>query len=260
MSDQRDARDEVLYVSRSGTAWITINRPEARNALNRAVREGLLQALLRAEADDDVRAIVLTGTGDRAFCAGGDLREMASVGLAVPPPDFVPQPGRTVDISKPIVAAVNGAALGGGFLLVQCADLVVAASHATFGITEVRVGRGAPWAAPLSSMIPPRVALELLLTGDPISATRAYEVGLVNRVVEPDELIAATQELVDRIIANPPLTVRAAKAMVYRSAELGRTDALAAAEELWEPVYLSEDAQEGPRAFAEKRPPVWTGR
>ena len=132
---------------------------------NKLAREELLRAFVRADADEGVDVIVLTGTGDQAFCAGGDLREMANDGLGVPPPDFVPQPGRTIEIVKPIVAAVNGAALAGGFLLAQCADLVVAASHATFGITEARVGRGAPWAAPLPSMIPPRVAMEMLLTG-----------------------------------------------------------------------------------------------
>ena len=260
MPIDREVPRSVLYGVRSGTAWITINRPEALNALNRPVREGLLQAFQRAEEDDDVKAIVLTGAGDRAFCAGGDLREMASTGFTVPPPDFVPQPGRTLDISKPYVVAVNGAALAGGFLLTQSADLVVAATHATFGITEVRVGRGAPWAAPLSTMIPPRIAMEMLMTGDPLSATRAYEVGLVNRVVEAEDLVTATEELVGRIVSNAPLSVRAAKAMVQQSSELGRTDALAAAEKLWEPVYLSADAQEGPRAFAEKRLPVWTGR
>jgi len=200
--------------------------------------------------------VVAGGAGDQAFCAGGDLKEMADTGLQVPPPDFVPQFGRTIEVAKPTVAAVNGVALAGGFLLAQCCDLVVAAEHATFGITEVRVGRGAPWAAPLSWLIPPRIALQILLTGDPISAQRAHEIGLVNEVVPASGLRAAAQALAERIAANAPLSVLAAK----RTAYLSRPEVFDAAERIWEPVYRSADAQEGPAAFRDKRPPVWTGR
>jgi enoyl-CoA hydratase/carnithine racemase len=252
--------DEVLYEIVDGAAWITINRPDARNALSTAVREGLKAAFERAEADADVAALVLTGAGDKAFCAGGDLKEMATVKLTVPPADYVPQPNRTVDISKPVIAAVNGGAFGGGFLLAQSADLVIAADTAKLGISEVKIGRGAPWAAPLPWLIPPRIAMEMLVTGDPLSAQRAYEVGLVNRVVPRSELVDATKSLVATIVANAPLSVRAAKKMVYAVAEHARTAAFAEAERIWEPVYLSEDAQEGPRSFAEKRKPQWLAR
>ncbi|MEO9151455.1 MAG: enoyl-CoA hydratase/isomerase family protein, partial [Lapillicoccus sp.] len=203
--------DEVRYEVADAAAWVTINRPEARNALNRAVRDGLREAFLAAEADDRAAVIVLTATGDRAFCAGGDLKEMAEGGLTVPPPDYVPQPGRTLSLTKPVVAAVNGVALGGGFLLAQCADLVVASETATFGITEARVGRGAPWAASLPWLVPPRIAMELLVTGVPISARRAFEVGLVNAVVAPEDLLPHTRTLVATIAANAPLSVRAGK-------------------------------------------------
>jgi enoyl-CoA hydratase/carnithine racemase len=252
--------DVVRYEVENGVAWLTIDRPEARNALNRAVREGLLAGMQRFGADDDARVLVLTGAGEKAFCAGGDLKEMAADALTVPPPDFVPQPGRTVDVSKPTIAAVNGAALAGGFLLTQQCDLVVAAEHATFGVSEVKVGRGAPWAAPLSWLVPPRVALQMLLTGDPLTARRAHEVGLVNDVVPTCELRDHVQSLAERIAANAPLSVRAAKATAYLSAEHPLSEAYRLAEEIWEPVYLSEDAQEGPRAFREKRAPVWKGR
>jgi enoyl-CoA hydratase/carnithine racemase len=252
--------DEVLYEVVDGAAWITINRPEARNALDAAVRSGLAACFERAEGDEEVSVVVLTGAGDRAFCAGGDLKEMAQTSLTVPPPDYVPQPGRTLPMTKPLIAAVNGAAFGGGFLLAQCADLVVAADTATFAISEARVGRGAPWAAPLPWLLPPRIAMEILLTGEAMSAERAYEVGLVNRVVASEELVTATRALVATLVANAPLSVRAGKAMVYAVAEHGRTDAFETAEQIWEPVYLSEDAQEGPRAFAEKRRPEWQGR
>ncbi len=252
--------DEVRYEVADGAAWITIDRPEARNALNTAVRTGLKDAFLRAEADEAVSVVVITGAGDRAFCAGGDLKEMADVALTVPPPDYVPQPGRTLAITKPVVAAVNGIAFGGGFLLAQSADLVVAAETASFGITEARVGRGAPWAAPLPWLVPPRLALQMLLTGAPITARRAYEVGLVNEVVPAEDLVPRTRELVGTIVANAPLSVRAGKAMVYAVAEHGRSRAFEVAEEIWEPVYLSDDAQEGPRAFSERRRPQWSGR
>jgi enoyl-CoA hydratase/carnithine racemase len=252
--------DVVRYEVENGVAWLTIDRPEARNALNRAVREGLLAGMQRFGADDDARVLVLTGAGEKAFCAGGDLKEMAADALTVPPPDFVPQPGRTVDVSKPTIAAVNGAALAGGFLLTQQCDLVVAAEHAAFGVSEVKVGRGAPWAAPLSWLVPPRVALQMLLTGDPLTARRAHEVGLVNDVVPTCELRDHVQSLAERIAANAPLSVRAAKATAYLSAEHPLSEAYRLAEEIWEPVYLSEDAQEGPRAFREKRAPVWKGR
>lgn len=250
----------VLYEVESHAAWITINRPEVRNALNEAVRSGLKELMLRAEADDAVQVIVLTGAGDKAFSAGGDLKEMVSTQLQAPPPDFVPQPSRTLDLSKPVVAAVNGVAFAGGFLLAQSADLVVAAETATFAVSEAKVGRGAPWAAPLPWLVPPRVAMEILLTGDPISAQRAHEIGLVNRVVPAAQLRTACRELVATLVANAPLSLRAAKQMVYAVAEHSRSEAFARAEEIWAPVYLSRDAQEGPRAFSEKRRPRWEAR
>jgi enoyl-CoA hydratase/carnithine racemase len=199
---------------------------------------------------------VLTGAGDKAFCAGGDLKEMADTALTVPPPDFAPQFGRNIEIPKPTIAAVNGVAWAGGFLLAQSCDLCVAAENATFAISEVKVGRGAPWAAPLSWLIPPRIALQILLTGDPITAARACEVGLVNEVVPLAELRSRTQELAERIAANAPLSVLAAK----RTAYLSRPEKFDEAERIWAPVYHSADAQEGPAAFRDKRKPVWTGR
>jgi len=248
--------DAVSYAVENGVAWLTIERPEARNALNAAVRDGLYAGTRRFNADDSAKVLVLTGAGDKAFCAGADLKEMADTALRIPPPDFVPQFGRNIDVPKPVIAAVNGVALAGGFLLTQCCDLCIAADTATFAITEVRVGRGAPWAAPLSWLLPPRIALQIMLTGDPISAQRACELGLVNDVVPAADLRQRTQALAERIAANAPLSVLAAK----RTAYLSRPDVFEAAEEIWAPVYLSADAQEGPAAFRDKRQPVWTGR
>jgi enoyl-CoA hydratase/carnithine racemase len=250
----------VLYELRGPVAWLTINRPEARNALNKAVRDGLLAGARRFNADDEARVLVLTGAGEAAFCAGGDLKEMAGTGLTVPPPDFVPQFGRTIEVTKPTIAAVNGVAYAGGFLLAQNCDLCVAADSARFAITEARVGRGAPWAAPLPWLIPPRVAMQILLTGDPIDAARAREIGLVNEVVPAAELTATAQRLAERIAANAPLSVAAARKTVRLMAEHPLREAYQHAERIWEPVYLSDDAQEGPAAFRDKRPPVWKGR
>lgn len=252
--------DVVTYEVSDAVAWLTIDREEARNALSKAVRDGLWAGFRRFAADDDAAVLVLTGAGEKAFCACGDLKEMSQNAMQVPPPDFLPYLQRTVRTDKPVIAAVNGVAFAGGFLLAQMCDLVIAAEHATFGITEVRVGRGSPWAAPLPWLVGPRAAMEIMLTGAPLSAQRAYELGLVNRVVPAAELRSAAQELAAGIAANAPLSVRAAKALVYLSAEHGWSAALDAADALYEPVYLSDDAQEGPRAFKEKRAPRWTGR
>jgi enoyl-CoA hydratase/carnithine racemase len=134
--------EAVRYERRGPVAWLTIDRPEARNALNRAVRDGLFAGIRRFN-DDDARVLVLTGAGDRAFCAGGDLKEMADTALTVPPVDFVPQFGRNIEVAKPVIAAVNGVAYAGGFLLAQNCDLVVAADTARFAVTEVKIGRPA---------------------------------------------------------------------------------------------------------------------
>lgn len=249
----------VTYDVRNGVAWLTIDRPEARNSLNKAVRDGLFDGVRRFNDDAAAKVLVLTGAGDRAFCAGGDLKEMSAEGLTIPPVDFVPQFGRNITVDKPTIAAVNGVAFAGGFLLAQTCDLCVASTTATFGITEVRVGRGSPWAAPLPLMIPRRIVIELVLTGAPLSAQRAHEIGFVNRLVEPADLVTHTQELAEQIAANAPLSVAAGKATATLTAEYPLSEAYERAETLWRDVYLSSDAQEGMQAFKEKRPPVWKG-
>lgn len=252
--------DSVLFEQRDGIAWLTINRPEARNALNQEVRDGLFRGLKDFIADENSHVLILTGSGDKAFCAGADLKEMAEASMQVPPTDWLPHLGRNLHTDKPVIAAVNGVAYAGGFFLAQQCDLIVAADTARFAITEARWARGAPWAAPLPWLIPPRVALELLMTAQPIDAARAYQIGLVNRVVPIAELLAEAEALATGIIENAPLSVRAGKAMVYAAAERGRSEALDEGYRIFEPVYLSEDAQEGPQAFQEKRSPEWKGR
>jgi enoyl-CoA hydratase/carnithine racemase len=252
--------EAVLYENKGQVAVITINQPDRRNALSAAVRQGLFDAWDRFEKDDVAKVAILTGTGEKAFCAGMDLKEASATALKVPPRGLVPVIGDNVHVSKPTIAAVNGVAFAGGWLISQMCDLCVAADHATFGITEVKVGRGTPWAAPLIHMLPQRIMMEILLTGAPITAQRLYEIGYVNKVVPLADLMTEALKLADQIAANAPLTVRACRKTVYLSTEMGRSAALDSARNVFEPVYMSEDAQEGPRAFAEKRPPVWKGR
>ena len=249
----------VHYELADGVATIVMDRPEAKNALNRALREGLWAAFRRFVAEDEALVAVLASRGD-VFCAGADLKEMAALGLRVPPPDFLPQLGRNLHTDKPVIAAVQGPAYAGGFALAQMCDLCVAADDARFAITEAKWSRGAPWAAPLPWLIPPRVALELIVTAEPISAERAHQIGLVNRVVPRTRLLEEAQALAGVIAKNAPLSVRAAKRMVYAVAGASVASALDEGDRVWESVYESEDAQEGPRAFREKRPPVWSGR
>jgi len=250
----------VRYELSEGIATITIDRPEAMNAINQAVREGLWAAFRRFVDEDAALVAILTATGEKVFCAGADLKEMSAMGLKVPPADFLPYLNRTLHTDKPVIAAVNGLAYAGGFYLAQMCDLCIAAENARFAITEPKWSRGAPWAAPLPWLIPPRVAMELLVTARPIDAARAYDIGLINKVVPLAELAASAREMAAGIAENAPLSVRAGKAMVYAAAEVGWSKALAEGDRLYEPVYLSDDAQEGPKAFREKRKPVWRGR
>jgi enoyl-CoA hydratase len=253
--------DAVLFDARDdGIAIITLNRPETRNALGKDIRAGLFAAWDRFERDPALRVAILTGAGDKAFCAGGDLKEMVERGLTVPPRDMFPVPGDNIELSKPTIAAVNGVAFAGGWMIAQACDLCVASTRAQFAVTEVKVGRSSPWAAPLIHMIPQRIMMEILLTGKPISAERAYDIGLVNRLSEPAALMDVALALAAEILDGAPLSVRAARETVLIATEMGRSAALKAARHASEYCYNSEDAQEGPKAFAEKRRPQWRGR
>ena len=253
--------DAVLFEARDdGIAIITLNRPETRNALSKDVRQGLFSAWERFESDVNLRVAILTGAGEKAFCAGGDLKEMVERGLTVPPKDMFPVPYDSIELSKPTIAAVNGVAFAGGWMIAQACDLCVASTTAKFAVTEVKVGRSSPWASPLIHMIPQRIMMEILLTGKPITAHRAFEIGLINRVVEPEALMDAAILLASAIIEGAPLSVRAARETVMLATEMGRSAALEAARYASELCYNSADAQEGPRAFSEKRKPKWQGR
>jgi crotonobetainyl-CoA hydratase len=259
----------VLTQRRGHILLVTLNRPDALNAINLAVTLGLGDALEQAEHDPAIWAVVLTGAGDRAFSAGVDLKAIAR-GEPLMPAD----PARaawgfagyvTHHIGKPTIAAVNGFALGGGTEVSLASDLVVAAETASFGLPEVTRGiyAGAGGVFRLPAQIPKKIAMEMILTGQPISARRAYELGLVNRVIPQAEVVDAALELAGRIADNAPLAVQASK-RIANGIRDGRVPAEAG---LWElaqsegaDLMRSADAAEGPRAFAEKRPPRWQAR
>jgi enoyl-CoA hydratase/carnithine racemase len=251
---------EVRYERRGAVVIITLNRPDRRNALNIATCQQLRRAWTQVESDPDARVAVVTGSGDRAFCAGYDIAEKRS-GAPLTLRDFAPRHGTTLSVTKPVIAAVNGAAVAAGMALVEACDLVVAAEGAWFSLPEAKLGLGvAPFVQSLWTL-PQRIVMELALTGEPLTARRAYELGFVNRLVPPARLLDEAVTLAAGVAANAPLVVHAGKAMIYRGIEaMGMPAALDAANTLFGPVNRSEDAEEGFRAMAERRPPQWKGR
>lgn len=251
--------ETVSYSVDEGIATITLRRPEKLNAMNAAMREAIVAAFRRFGGDDSAKVAILTGEG-RAFCAGADLTEMAETKFGVPPPESIPHLGRSFHVDKVTIAQVNGIAYAGGFLLAQMCDLCTAAEDARFALTEVRWGRGAPWATPLIWMLPQRIMMELLVTGQPMPAQRAYELGFVNRLAPSVRLAEETRELARLIVANAPLGVRAGRRLTYVACETGRSAAMPLGDLCFEEAYRSEDAIEGPLAFRERRTPEWRGR
>lgn len=261
----------ALYAVRDGIATITLNRPTALNAVNAALSTAVGEGLERAAGDSAVRVVIVTGTG-RAFCAGADLKEIAQQRDVHAPqhPEwgFAGLIKHWVD--KPVIAAVNGLAMGGGTEIALACDLVVAADTATFGLPEVKRGllAAAGGVVRLQRQLPLKRALELSLTGDALDAVTALQWGLVNRVVPATELMECAMEMAARIAANAPLSVQHTKQMIYRAANgasdwdvrWNGEDPWAANEEAVRAVFGSRDALEGPRAFAEKREPRWEGR
>lgn len=253
-SDETEA--PVKYETRDSVALITLNRPAKLNAMNTGMRDMLLQFFQAVEDDPTVSVAILTGAGSRAFCAGRDLAEAD----ADEQQDFLPMIGDKIKLTKPVIAAVNGLAYGAGWFLVQGCDLCVASTDATFALPEARVGRAPAWACWLHGMLPQKIMLELLMTGNPITATRAYEIGLVNHLIADADVLPTAMALAKSIVSAAPLSVAATKQMVYATAGVPRDEALRQSFEIFEPVYRSHDAYEGRLAFREKRAPQWTGR
>lgn len=266
-SQEIAATDSVVRTERHGhVAVVTIDRPDAMNAVNGAVAAGLGEALAEAEADDQVRVVVVTGVG-KAFCAGADLKALAR-GESLDAPGH-PEWGFAGYVrhfvSVPTIAAVNGFALGGGSEIVLASDLAVLDPDAKLGLPEVKRGliAAAGGIIRLQRQVPMKVALELGLTGDAISAERAVELGLANRVSQRGQVLAEAIELAERIAANAPVAVRETKKAMHRTAALGSDwddEAWTVSNRATGTVLRSADFKEGTRAFAEKRRPVWTGR
>ena len=251
----------VLRERRGHVEIITINRPEARNAIDYETSAALADAFDDVEADDDVWAVVLTGAGDKAFCAGMDLKAFAGGGGNVMGVSGGFGGIATRDFPKPLIAACNGHALAGGFEIMLACDLVVAAEHATFGIPEVKRGlvAGAGGAIRLAKRISLARALELGMTGDAFDAHAAHQLGLVNRVVPGADVLDTAVALAERICEAAPLAVRATKKVIKASLEVPESEAWGIQAEATAQVFRSPDAIEGATAFAEKRKPSWTG-
>jgi enoyl-CoA hydratase/carnithine racemase len=252
--------EELLRERRGHVEILTMNRPDQRNAMNRAMALALSNALDEIENDPEVWVVVLTGAGDKAFCAGMDLKAFAQGEFPATEKGFGGMTQRYC--SKPVIAAANGSALAGGFELMISCDMVVAAEHAKFGIPEVKRGliAGGGGVIRLAKRIPLALAYEMALTGDPIDATRAAQLGLVNRVVESDQLMNAALELADAIAVNAPLSVRTTKDVMWRSLEMNEDAAWDLNTSSFGVIMKSADAMEGAVAFAEKRQPNWQGR
>jgi E-phenylitaconyl-CoA hydratase len=263
--------DEVLYEKRGRVGYITLNRPEALNALNVPLRRQLNEALNDYAHDDELRVAIVTGAGERAFSAGADLKEMsrrkeaeaADAGVAE---NFwgAASPGlnRGLQIWKPIIAAINGYCLAGGLELALSCDIRVAADHARFGLTEALRGiiPGGGGTQRLSRAVPLNIALELMFTGDHITAQEAWRIGLVNHVVPAAEVMSKAEEIAEKICNAAPLSVRAIKEAAYRGLDTTLEQGLRIESFESRIIAATEDSREGPKAFSEKRPARFQGR
>jgi enoyl-CoA hydratase len=257
--------EQVRYLSEGGIATVSIDRPERKNALSVEAMNGLTEAWSRAEADSSVRVIILTSADCGMFCAGLDLKQAAEIrardGVDILTLMQDPMQNAMRKISKPIIAAMTGSLMAGGMMLAIKCDLRVALRGTRAGITEVKMGRGSPWAVPLLWMLPQPLLMEMVLTGETMPIERFAAHGFVNYLEDsPQAVRDRAVELAHRIVEGAPLSVKAAKASVLAAMDLGYAQGLMEAERLHVETYASLDAIEGPKAFAEKRKPIWQGR
>ncbi len=252
--------DEILYEKRNAIAYITINRPEARNAFHPGMNARLRDVLLDYRDDPELRVGILTGVGDVSFSAGQDLkwRNLVNQGMAAV---AAPVGQDFPEVWKPLIAAINGYCIAGGLERALQCDIRIAAEHATFAVTEARFSQGLSYALPdLMGNLSTGDALSLMLTGERISAQEAMRIGLVQKVVPYAELMATAEQVAESIKLGAPLVVSMIKQVTITNRKLQGAPGARLQEAIMERVKVSEDAREGPRAFAEKRPPVWKGR
>ncbi|MEP7062755.1 MAG: enoyl-CoA hydratase-related protein [Betaproteobacteria bacterium] len=265
MSTPMDRMDDVLFEVSEGIATVTLNRPERRNALSVAMAERLYALWELIDDNDSIRAAVITASDCGVFCAGMDLAETAALRNErdVDILDVLRDPfyERMRAIRKPVIAALNGHFTAAGMVLAINADLRVGLTGTRGGIAEAKVGRGTPWAVPMLWMLPQAVLLEMLMTAELLPIERLHQVGFINYVEStPDAVRARARALALAIGRCAPLSVRAAKAGLRMGVALGAEQGFVASKDLHRAVYASDDAREGPRAFAEKRAPIWKGR
>jgi len=262
LSEFADNNEILFEIVDQAIAVVTLNRPRVRNAINGALTQKLDAAVKRVERDPSIRVAILTSSNDRVFCAGADLSEIAA-GRA---DTLSTEDGGFAGFAhhfrtKPWIAAVRGSALAGGCELSLACDMIVASDNAQFGLPEVKRGlfAGAGGVYRLARALPRHIALELIATGDPLPADRAYALGLVNRVVPLDQVLEAACALGAAIAANAPLSVRESLAVGRLAADLAEKDLFVLSQQASERVFASNDAKEGPRAFLEKRAARWSG-
>ena len=257
---------ETLRVEAGAVSVITLNRPQVHNALSNQLRKELGLALDGMRRDDEVRAVILTGAGERAFSAGLDIRELSGAQASISPADKWrfrwSQPHPLAVFDKPVIAAVNGLAIGGGVELTLLCDIVLAADHATFAFAEVKRGimPGNGGTQRLSRRVGKGRALDMILTGRTVGAQEAASIGLVDSVIPDDRLLAEALQIGHAIASNAPIAVRMARDAIHRGFEMPLDDALRLEGDLAAFLYTTDDAREGPRAFLEKRLPEWKGR
>ena len=256
--------ETVLYEKRDNIVVLTLNRPDALNAINRQLRGELADAITEFDSDPEAFVAIITGAG-RAFCAGRDLKERAednaegvqaraSHSMSPDRPYMWPQTW------KPMIAAVNGFALAGGWSIAQMCDLRIASEDARLGITETKWSLLPPFGTILPKMIPLSAVLELVFTAAPITAQRAYDIGFLNKVVPAEDLMEEAMSMAQQIAENAPLAVQYFKELAYRGLNMSTQDISSLTYHMYDQLLTTEDSKEGPRAFAEKRKPNWQGR
>ena len=257
--------NELLFDVTEGIATVTINRPEQRNAMNIAVSNGLNKIWEDIDLNPDIRVVIFTSADCGTFCAGMDLKETAQK-KAETGEDILtfmrdPFQKRMRHVRVPIIAAMTGHLMAGGMMFSLNCDMRVAMAGTKIGITESKIGRGSPWGMPLVWMLPQPVLMEMVLTGDLYPIERFHELGYINYLEQDGDAVRArAQELAEKVRDNAPLSVTCGKAAILAAMSAGCDAGAELAWRLYQPAYTSEDAQEGARAFAEKRPPVWKGR